>query len=99
MFITTGHFLSPFTMVLRKEKVLGLVHSVDTDLMVAIRIVGFNSEEETPILDLVSVDYVCFITTGMPGHLEDLLPDGIDTYSREEFNEKFKINLEEKSLE
>ena len=84
MFITKGHFLSPFVRVLKDNKVLGMLYSVDTDLMVAIRIVGFDEKDETPLLDLVKVDDIQFITDGMPSHVQDLLPPNFKIYSSEE---------------
>lgn len=84
MFITKGHFLSPYTRVMKNGKSISLIQSVDTDLMVCIRIVGFDEVDETPILDLIKIDKVAFITEGMPGHLLDLLPDDIEKYDTEE---------------
>lgn len=81
MFITKGHFLSPYVRVLKDGEILGMLYSVDTDLMVAIRIVGFDEEDETPLLDLVKVDDIQFLTDGMPSHLKDLLPKEFKTIS------------------
>lgn len=77
MFITKGHFLSPFTIVYKDEQPVGMLHSVDTDLCVAIRIVGFEEDEDgqkNPVLDLVKIDKVMFSTIGMSSQIKDLLP-------------------------
>ena len=74
MFITKGHFLSPFVRVIRGGKPMDMLHSVDTDMLVAIRVVGFDKDNETPILDLVKVDEIQYLTARMPSHLQDLLP-------------------------
>lgn len=84
MFITKGHFLSPFIRAYKKEKQLTMLHSIDTDLMAAIRIVGFDQDEQTPVLDLVKIDKVHFVTDQMPSHIQDLIPDGFELVSEEE---------------
>lgn len=77
MFITKGHFLSPFTVVIKDNKEVGMLHSVDTDMLVAIRIVGFDENDKTPLIDLVKVDKVFFKTENMPSHLSDLIPNNL----------------------
>lgn len=87
MFITKGHFLSPFIRVLKNGQPLNMLHSIDTDLLVAIRVVGFDGDEETPLLDLVKVDEVQFVTDKMPSQLQDMLPEGCTKVTLEELGE------------
>lgn len=84
MFITKGHFLSPYARAYKNEKLLKSLHSLDTDLMVAIRIVGFDEQENTPILDLVKVDKIVFAINNMPSQLEDLLPNNFERIEEKE---------------
>jgi hypothetical protein len=80
MFITKGHFLSPYAKVYKDGEILGMLHSVDTDLLVAIRIVGFEQNEQnegSAILDLVKIDKVAFSTQGMPSQIKELLPKDV----------------------
>lgn len=90
MFITKGHFLSPFVQVIKNGKPLKLIHSIDTEMLVAIRVVGFESETEAPILDLVKVDEVQFVSDRMPSQLQELLPEGCTIVSEEEYREEFE---------
>ena len=84
MFITKGHFLSPYTRVVKNDEVLSFIHSIDTDLSVCIRIVGFDEADQTPLLDLIKVDLVYFVTEGMPSQLLDLIPEDLIRYKTDE---------------
>lgn len=87
MFITKGHFLSPFVRVMKNGKQISMLQSVDTDLMVAIRVAGYDEDNETPLLDLVKVDEVQYITSRMPSQLQDLLPEGAILITEEEIED------------
>ena len=76
MYITEGHFLSPFIVVLKDGEPVGRLISVDTDLKAGIRIVGFDPEDGSPLTDLVAVDEVIFITEDMSDDLQNLIPEG-----------------------
>lgn len=75
MYISQGHFLTPFIVVLKDGKPVGRLIAVDTDLKVGIRLVGFDPEEGLPITDLVEVDEITFVSD-MPEDLRDLIPEG-----------------------
>lgn len=87
MFITKGHFLSPFVRVIKNGNPLGMLYSVDTDLLVAIRIVGFDEDTEAPLFDLVEVDEVQFIVDEMPENLRELLPLDFKAVSLDELKD------------
>lgn len=75
MYICQGHFLAPHVIVVKDGLPLGRLVAVDTDLMVAERLVGFDSETGEPLTDLVKVEQVVFKSDIPPG-LKDLLPTG-----------------------
>jgi hypothetical protein len=74
MYITQGHFLSPFTVVIKDDKPINRLMAIDTDLMVVTRLVGYDPDDGLPIIDLVTVDKVLFVTEGMPQNLLDIIP-------------------------
>jgi hypothetical protein len=76
MYITEGHFLSPFIVVLKDGKPVGMLKSVDTDLKVGIRVVGFDPEDGLMLTELIKIDEVVFITNRMPNNLRELIPAG-----------------------
>jgi len=73
MFICQGHFLADYLIILKDGKPVGRVISVDTDLMVVERLVGFDPEDGNPLTDLIKIDQVLF-KSNMPEILKDLLP-------------------------
>lgn len=75
MYICQGHFLADYILVIKDEKPLGRIISVDTDLLVAERLVGFDPETGGPLTDLIKVDLVVF-RSDIPAGLKDLLPVG-----------------------
>lgn len=87
MFITKDHFISPFARVIKNKKIQSMLQAVDTDLMVATRVVGMDNDGQ-PIIDLVKVDKVCFITEGMPSHLQDLIPANFELFDSDEHLKK-----------
>lgn len=75
MFFSENHFLLPHIHVVVDGKICKRLTGVDTRLMVATRLVGFDPQFGRPIIDLVKVDKV-FVDLGtMPEGLKDLLPD------------------------
>ena len=75
MFITTGHFLSPYTKAYDEGgNIIGRLQAVDTDLMVGMRLVGFDPETGEANLDLVKVSKIVF--SDIPEPLGDMLPEG-----------------------
>ncbi len=76
MYITEGHFLSPFIVILRDGKKIGRILSLDTDLKVGIRLTGFDPDDGSPITDLVAFDEVIFVTEDMPEELKSIIPAG-----------------------
>lgn len=75
MYICQGHFLAPHVIVIKDGQPLGRLVSVDTELMVAQRLVGFDAESGEAFTDLVKVDQVVF-NAEIPVGLKDLLPQG-----------------------
>lgn len=75
MYICQGHFLAPYVIVIKDDQPLGRLVSIDTELMVAQRLVGYQQDTGESITDLVKVDKVFFSTT-IPANLKDLLPKG-----------------------
>ncbi len=84
MFITRGHFLSPYCLVYKDGKTVTNLQSVDTDLMVAIRVVGFDPEDKSAMLDLVKIDEIKFNIFSMSSMVQDLLPKDAIKVSLEE---------------
>lgn len=76
MYIQNGHFLSPYLLVLRDGKSCSRLVSVDTDLMIGVRLVGFDPETGEQLTDLVKIDKVMFVN--LPEGLRDLIPDGFE---------------------
>ncbi len=74
MYISEGHFLSPYIIVLKDGEPVGRLLSVDTELKIANRLVGFDQVSGAPITDFVKIDQVKFLTDQMPETLKDLLP-------------------------
>jgi hypothetical protein len=74
MYIAQGHFLSPFVVVLKDGRPIDRLMSIDTDLMVGTRLVGYDSNDGLPIIDLVVVDKVAFVIKDMPEDLLDIIP-------------------------
>lgn len=75
MWICENHFLSPFVVVKVNGEELNRVMGVDTELMVAMRLVGYEPENMRPIVDLIKVDGVEFRLDEMPEGIKDLLPN------------------------
>ena len=75
MYICQGHFLAPHIIVIKDNVPVARIMSVDTDLMVAERLVGFDPEDGQPLVDLIKIDQVIF-KSDMPPGLKDLLPIG-----------------------
>ncbi len=78
MYITAGHFLAPYIIVLKDGEPIGRVIAVDTELLVAQRLVGFDSETGAELTDLVKVDQVKFLTEQIPAGLKDLVPQLVE---------------------
>lgn len=79
MYIPTGHFLSDYVVCISSNKFLAKITSVDTDLMVATRITGFDQNKGEPIIDLIKIDYVFFDLKDMTGVAKEILPEESDT--------------------
>ena len=78
MYICRGHFLAPYAVAIVDGKPLNRMIAVDSDLMVAQRLVGYNSDTGEEITDLVRIDNFFFISNGMPEGLKDLIPEGFE---------------------
>ena len=65
MNITPYHFFSKHTIVMKDGKPLGMVQSVDTDLMVAAILSGYDFDNKQDLLELVRVDEICFSKEGL----------------------------------
>lgn len=79
MYICEGHFLADFILILKDGKPVGNLMAVDTDLLVAKRLVGFDPETGEPISDLIKVDQVMFAES-MPNNLKNLIPIGFEFF-------------------
>lgn len=73
MYICQGHFLADHIVIMKDDRPVGRIMSVDTDLLVAERLVGFDPEDGQPLVDLIKIDQVLFKST-IPNGLKDLLP-------------------------
>jgi hypothetical protein len=99
-----GHFLERYVVVVKNGKPIERLLAVDTDLLVAQRVVGFNQSNGELLTDLTKVDEVLFHTDEMPEELKDLLPDNFKSMTGRIFistetdlpdKEPLKINLEQ----
>jgi len=61
--------------VLKDDMPIGNLLAIDTDLMVAERLMGYDPQTGHPISDLVKVDKIMFVEKGMAEGLADLIPD------------------------
>lgn len=77
MFISENHFLLPFTMASADSKIIKRLMGVDTELMVGMRLVGYDSGTGRPVIDLLKIDGVYLDIGSMPEGLSDLLPEPI----------------------
>lgn len=95
MYITEGHFLSPFIVVLKDGEQVRMLKSVDTDLKIGIRVVGFDPEDGSMLTDLIKVDEIIFVKDRIPDNLQELIPAGfrvMETFEKKgSSNEKFLI--------
>ena len=78
MYICNGHFLAPNMVVIKDNKPCERLMAVDTDLLVAVRLVGYDPEDGSDLIDLVKVDNIFFIKKNMPPGLIDLIPEGFE---------------------
>lgn len=76
MYICSGHFLAGHIAVLKDKNPLQSLRAIDTDLMVAQRVVGYDPKTGEELTDLVKVDEVIFIDNNLPKELKDLIPNG-----------------------
>ena len=75
MYICEGHFLASYVIVIKDGNPMGKLVAIDTDLLVAQRLVGFDTETGERFTDLVKVDQVVY-SSAIPEDMKDLLPVG-----------------------
>jgi len=75
MYICRGHFLSPYVVALVDGKPVERLIAIDSDLMVAQRLVGFNPEDGSEVTDLVKIDEI-MVSSDLPDAIVNLLPEG-----------------------
>lgn len=90
MYITMDHFLSPFIAIIKDNELVERILAVDTELLVAVRLSGFDNESGQPQTDLIKIDEVIFLKDKIPENLKYLLGSKLLLTSDEEFKNKFQ---------
>lgn len=75
MYIFNGHFLSPYAKIFKNGEVVGRIIGVDTELMVAQRLIGYDPNTGAEICDLIKVDEVKIDTELLPDYLKEMIPE------------------------
>lgn len=97
MYICRGHFLAQYAVALGADgKAISHMIAVDTELMIAQRLTGFDPENGKEITDLVKVTKVFLVENDMPDSLIRLLPEGIElvTAIQKEEEQDGKVSID-----
>lgn len=76
MYVPEGHFLAPHIAATNEGELCQRLIAVDTDLMVGVRLTGYDHNTGDQIIDLIKVDKVFFVN--VPPGLKDLVPEGLE---------------------
>lgn len=77
MYICMGHFLETRVKIFKNGALCGKILSVDTDLMIAVQICGYNPTTGQPLTELIVIDQIDFDKNGLDPDVAEQIPDFI----------------------